>query len=510
MLLGGRLLNSYLPRKGVLIYMTKKTFRIVFILAALARLITLGIAPFWYDEAYTGIVTRLGSSQAFEAVAGDVHPPAFYIFNWVYHHLLGPLANPWTLRLPSALLSLVCIYLSWLIAKRINLPPVVQTVVISLMAFSPWQIHFAQEYRMYALFECLVLVNVLGIIERNPKLINVSAAILLYTHNYGIFYVVTLAGIAVIRELPRPVKVADGEDVTQQSQLKPILRAYGLAVFFYIPWIIFLLAQMGFVNDGYWIRPTTIGQVFDIMIKHVWGYSVPLEVGPAIIIATAAFLAAGLWEIRKDRKRLEVATIILWFAGPVVLGIVAGILWRPVFFSRPVIGASFPLYTILAWPLVSIKKRLTLWALYISAGLILAMCLINYYVTIPKGKGEGLDMLRYVQEHYQTGDIVYSISDGSAVGFKYYTPELSQFEMTPCEFPDPGSLSPPTREALGIVTADLEVIPFTRAWVVWSDFPMSTLCEFDRAKAYVENSPLIMISRDDEFVRAGLWLVERK
>jgi hypothetical protein len=146
----------------------------------------------------------------------------------------------------------------------------------------------------------------------------------------------------------------------------------------------------------------------------------------------------------------------------------------------------------------------------LAFGVILAGCLINYYVSIPRGKGEGLDMLRYVQEHYQPGDIVYSISDGAAIGFKYYAPDLDQYEMNPCEVPDPGSLSPLTRSSLGILTADLETIQYNRAWVIWSDFPMSTMCEYDRAKALVENEQLIMISREDEFVKAGLWLVERR
>ena len=57
---------------------------------------------FWYDEVFTLAVAGLPLGRMFMALAGDVHPPLFYLIEWFNIRLFGPGA----LRLPAFLFGL--------------------------------------------------------------------------------------------------------------------------------------------------------------------------------------------------------------------------------------------------------------------------------------------------------------------------------------------------------------------------------------------------------------------
>ena len=44
-----------------------------------------GSSKYWYDEAFTYLVTRLDLVHLIEATASDVHPPLHYLLLWWMH-----------------------------------------------------------------------------------------------------------------------------------------------------------------------------------------------------------------------------------------------------------------------------------------------------------------------------------------------------------------------------------------------------------------------------------------
>jgi uncharacterized membrane protein len=104
---------------------------------------------FWYDEAFTGIITRMSWSEMWWMIFHDVHPPLYYyllklwasLFNY---SLLG-------LRSFSVLFGLLSIFSVYWIGKRL-FSEKVGLVSALLMTISPFAVQYSQEARMYALF----------------------------------------------------------------------------------------------------------------------------------------------------------------------------------------------------------------------------------------------------------------------------------------------------------------------------------------------------------------------
>jgi hypothetical protein len=142
----------------------------------------------------------------------------------------------------------------------------------------------------------------------------------------------------------------------------------------------------------------------------------------------------------------------------------------------------------------------------------------GYYVNIPAMKGEGvisplLTVMDYVRSHWQPGDVIYYTDDGPMINLMPYADDLPQYRMPACDekigfAPVLGSLSDTTRAAIGIRVADLDDVPYKRAWVFAPRSPLHPLCYEDQIRYIAVGDPLITVD-DNEFISSGVWLVEK-
>src|SRR3989304_563776 len=73
--------------------------------------------PLWFDEAWSAWVAALPFDRMIKAVAGDVHPPLYFVILWGLVHVLGD--SMFVVRLPSALFSLASLPPSLRIVGRL-------------------------------------------------------------------------------------------------------------------------------------------------------------------------------------------------------------------------------------------------------------------------------------------------------------------------------------------------------------------------------------------------------
>lgn len=153
-------------------YFNRRTSRLVWIIlivGTLLRLLNLGNRPLWEDEAWTDYAAT--APDGLVAIAGnDPHPLSFY---WLYRQLPGIFNTSDTLfRLPSAICSILSIFLMVRLLSLARLGPRISTLALALYAVLPVNIRFAQEARAYALAELFavsVLTAYLSFLER-PRL----------------------------------------------------------------------------------------------------------------------------------------------------------------------------------------------------------------------------------------------------------------------------------------------------------------------------------------------------
>src|SRR3972149_4465005 len=166
---------------------------IIALIGVLLRIINLGGLVLWYDESGSAWMASLPFVRMLAATAGDTHPPLYFVLLWAWVRAFG--ADEFSLRLPSVIFSTLSIVMVVAIGERLKFFRGATLLAAALMAVLPSQLHYAQETRMYALFQFEFLLGVWAVLGRRWWLMCIALAAMLWTHNYGLLYFPVLAAI---------------------------------------------------------------------------------------------------------------------------------------------------------------------------------------------------------------------------------------------------------------------------------------------------------------------------
>lgn len=500
--------------------MSKRVYNLlllaIFETGFIIRAFCLGWPQFWYDEAYTGILTRLPLFQMIQTTGGDVHPPAYYLIVWVTGRLLG--VNELTLRVPSLLFSMAALLLAWRLAGLLKLGQLPTLAGLGWLALAPFQVHYAQEARMYAWLEMLVLLALVAVYTRNWYLLAGAAGLLLWSHNYGLFYYPVLFLLAAAGEIKRPVRIGGDPRYWSEgtkhykpgdeAQLKQLFWAMGLPFLSWLPWVAVLLGQMKTVAGGYWIQPVTPGAVLYAIVGMSWGFYMPPRWQAIGIMLTFGLLAYAVYHSLKTRSNLG----LLWLAfTPLLLAVIVSIAWKPILLFRGLVGSTPAMVFLITNVLYGYPRKRVNY-LYAAALIIPVMLagLGGYLLNIGIFKGNGKAIIQtQLEPRFMPGDIIAHQNDGTAIITGFYS-QLPQVEITTdCGGPV-GSLSPATRAGMGFKQMSWEEVTqqYKRVWLMGSVGPTSNRCEYAQFERLVSLSREISRNRDDELVLEGIWLYE--
>lgn len=122
---------------------------LILILGLILRLITIN-QSLWLDESINVLAAKdLGFWHFVTGYPiGDFHPPLYFALLWVWSHLFG--FSEIAVRLPSVILGLITIYITFLIGKDF-FSKKVGLVAALLLALGPLHVYYSQEARMYSL-----------------------------------------------------------------------------------------------------------------------------------------------------------------------------------------------------------------------------------------------------------------------------------------------------------------------------------------------------------------------
>jgi|GEM_PF-1824075 len=524
-----------------------KLLSVLIFLSAL-YLAGLSSAPLWYDEAGTAWMAELPIGRLITATSGDTHPPLYLLLVAGVQRAAG--SQPWALRLPSVVFALVCFYLVFKLSNELKLSNTAQALALILVMLSPFQLHYAQEARMYSLFQVEILAALLFALRRQWLWLSLALVAALYTHNYALIYLPVLACVSLAielrRELPgfleewrldhasshdyglsyfvwitNPIiaficlvgELASGvlSHILKRCELDHICLAYGLPLVAWLPWVAVLSQQMASVSGGYWIQPVTFGSVIDVLQNLIF-FAFTL---PDWMLPTSALVASGLlvWLFIKTLQHRERPALILWWVAlaPLGLTIIASLAWRPLLLFRG-LAPSVPLLLILvAWELDRLSRARRLYALTIILPLMLAS-LVGHYLWNPSHKENTQAYVSAIRTQWREGDVMIHANEGTLMELHNQLPDLPQYILPRCSQNNLGGLSAVTRQAMGMVEAEPKRLAWSRAWFVWSWPPTVTQCEVDHARAFLESYHyrLAYAIRNDEYVSANIWLVERR
>ena len=212
-------------------------------LQALLLLSTLDLLDPWADEWFDITTVPQSVSQVVSAVAGNVHPPLYFVLLHYWIHLPWPLSPVASMRAMSAVWALVAtvvIYVLWLRPER----PRFQQMFLALWVFSPCLLLHARMARSYSMQLALASLAIYSAPRwaeqpRNWKRLLAyigSSTALLYTHY--------LSGLAV----------AGAVCVTFlfQKRFKLVGAQVALLAVLYSPWVLtFVSVLRRWVGEPY-------------------------------------------------------------------------------------------------------------------------------------------------------------------------------------------------------------------------------------------------------------------
>ena len=370
------------------------------------RLLSLGGKSIWLDEAYSIVITQRSLYDTLQMIMRtDAHPPLYYLMLKIW--LLFSQRAAWA-RLLSAIFSCLSIPVMYFFTRSIYEDRRAGLLGAAILAFSPFQIWYAQETRMYAALTFFVLASAaffFRALKHGTALDWMGYALMttlaLYTDNGAIWYLATLVVFSLL------------------SARRYWKRAIGwllshLAIgFCYLFWLPFLYLQTRQLTQGFWLPPPSFQTVLETFLDFQ-SYNFPwIEISLLYLAAILvfAYIVPGVsWQ-----RRLA----SLWLFLPVGMSLLLS-LRQPVFLSRNLIVASLGFYLLVTDTIWKFKSPKAVLALFIP---LLALNLVsigrNAWFT---EKEDWRDAARMVAEFAQgkPDGLVVFVPGFAELPFQYY------------------------------------------------------------------------------------------
>lgn len=447
-------------------FISRHSLLSILALASLVRLVGLGYECLWYDEAFTSKIASLPLLRALEALAGDIHPPLYYMFEWVTVRVLGN--NAFALRLPSAIFGVLVVYQVYRVAQLTLNEKLVSWSALAV-AVMPVQLYYSQEARMYTLLTWLVLYAITAILEKRYAWSIAALVLAMYTQNLGFLYAVTLGSWMLVR-----------------SRFGALKHAWvGLA---YLPWLPTMYLQATQLGGGFWIVPHGLGQLAYQFIFTTFGFRLPTWLQTHVLVLAALLTCAGVWQLRRDRRAWPLA--LLAFGPPALMWIVSA-LWVPVTLERALLPSGVA--SVLLW-VVGIGG-LSRYYRWVVAGVGLPVLLLSIVAFVVIDKDDFRGVANRVAELSAGNEAVYHTSVSSIIFLAHYIDTDNHYIM-----PQVGDLSQSLTErskiAMGIkqreaTIEDLVRLGYRRAWILIAISPSSNDSDTDRAWQITRDWPVL-------------------
>jgi 4-amino-4-deoxy-L-arabinose transferase-like glycosyltransferase len=436
-------------------------------------MLNIGAESLWYDESFTAWLAKLSIPKLFEAIKGDVHPPLWYLTEWLNVRLLG--SSELALRVPAAILGVLCVLLVWRLALLIGFQRKTAFVAGLLAAVLPGAIYYSQDARMYPMLSFFVLWAAISAIKQKWLWFTVASIGAVYTQNLGVFYVVTI-GLAAVLTQAR----------AWRNLIKPALAGGGILLG-WLPWLPSLFHQVQQVKAGFWIQPLSAAQAIWPLMSITLGWRLPSSMAIPVYAAAVGITGIGVIAARRwlfTRSGLIVLSVV--FGAPALMALVS-VVWRSIYLPRATLPSALGLMLLWAYPLNHLSKpnRSVARAIVTPA---LIMALYSHYIPSNTARFDVPKFIAPMLSQWQPFDVVYYVALDACIISGYYLPN-KPYAIMPFATDLNQSLTEESKHAMGFIQTpfdDLKAQGYHRAWVVFTSNALTAagqLAEMDRIKA---------------------------
>jgi mannosyltransferase len=375
-------------------------------------------ASFWIDE---GLSVGISSHPLVDipgVLRQDGSPPLYYVLLHLWLALVGPgEAQTHALSLLFALLAVPAAY--WAAASIFG--PRAGWICAALAAVNPFLTAYAQETRMYTLVALLSLLATAAflhgfVLGRRRYLLLFAAllAVLLYTHNWSLFFAAG-AATAVLCCTSRAGRPA--------RPLRDVLLVFGGAALVFAPWIPTLVFQALHTGAPWSRTPSLVG-----LLRAPSA----LLSGDTAAIALLVGGASGLVRILREAKggeRTAVLTTIVLTAATLTFAWGLSQL-APAWANRYLAVVLGPLLLLAAASLASAGRL----------GIVALALVLVFWIPYraPDSKSNVREVVAKVEALLAPGDLVISTHPEQVPVLHYYLPRGLRYATTLGPVADPG------------------------------------------------------------------------
>jgi mannosyltransferase len=290
----------------------------------------------------------------------DTHPPLFQVILYYVERGLG--SGEVMLRLPSAVAGTLTILAMFFLGEAAfgNREGLIGAFLTAVL----WvPVSYSQEARNYAillLFSTLAgyfWIRILQKILEGESIgirlglgYGISALLTCYTHYFGVLLII-LQGVAALIYA-----------FHQRNQRRQTIALYALVLLGYMPWLPYLVLQLGHAERIAWMRLPGL-TFFPAFISFLFNRINAL--GLLVIAAYGFLLGSVLWrsgqgplsqKIRRLMGEMEIP-LAYWLLVPVGIAYIVSLVFSPVYTQRNLMIALPPAYLLLARAITRLTRR---------------------------------------------------------------------------------------------------------------------------------------------------------
>ncbi len=231
----------------------------------------------WYDEAVSARLATMPIPALIHWTAADIQPPLYYILLHFWQGGVG--TSEWALRFFSATWAYIAVVMGYVLALRLTGNVRVARLTTLLLGFAPWMVYYAQETRMYTMLIALSMALAYVALDmeeahqkpwRHAFRLSVLALLILYTHYFGLFLLVTFALwhlFIVLTQIRHRSRLLNGP-----SLLLSWGKTWGGTALIvgigYAPWVPYLVRRLH-VDASYWHGTLKLGEALRHWFIHM-------------------------------------------------------------------------------------------------------------------------------------------------------------------------------------------------------------------------------------------------
>ncbi|MCL4248327.1 MAG: glycosyltransferase family 39 protein [Anaerolineae bacterium] len=273
--------------------------------------------PLWYDETFTAALARLPFDRMTIVNLYDVHPPLWYLIEWINVRIFG--SSEFALRLPALAFGILSCVLLYNLARRFVRPRAALGAGM-IMALLPAQIYYSHEARGYSLLVCVVLYLITAALDRRSRDFVLLSYVVPAVHSLGLIYV-GLIGVWAL--------------LSGRLKWQTVMLGAGAS----LPGVALALIQARDVADGFWLQNFLSPAA---LLEPLYRMTLYYTQEPYILLGLAVVVGVTALSLYSNRRRWRRADhallLVMLFGVPGMLGFIS-FAWRNVYLDRAMLPA---------------------------------------------------------------------------------------------------------------------------------------------------------------------------